>query len=77
MALPESPAAVKRVPFNCVVTTSPLPLVLTFDVLKRIEEGIKRNQSLLENNPKPAKVDLINEKISFLTAKKEEISNYE
>jgi hypothetical protein len=46
-------------------------------MLQRIEEGIKRNQSLLENNPKPAKVDLINEKISFLTAKKEEISNYE
>ena len=45
-------------------------------MLGRIEEGIKRNQRLLENNPKPAKVDLINKKISFLTTKKEEISNY-
>jgi len=45
-------------------------------MLEKIEEGIKRNQRLLENNPKPAKVDLINEKISFLTTKKEEISNY-
>jgi len=44
--------------------------------LERIEEGIKRNEKIIEKSSNDTKVALAKTKLEFLKTKKEEISNY-